>query len=212
MFLKLKEETRETVLKLDHFCSAIKSIGCGSHELLEQVKQIPTECDPLALAIINMLNPFSDASEFVSPIGKYEETIKAMFEQRGSKDVELLIPLIPTMSKDEIIRRLPLFIDASHDSFSNAIGLIMQRPDFKIAPDYNTLSPKEFLIEVHVLGLTDQQVMKTTEECLKSPKFNKKDLASVWQKIMEARNTKQPFFHLVCPSFSPPLLLLISCF
>lgn len=158
LFQDLTEETREALLSLDDFKTTIKSIGCQSQEFFEVVETIPTTCDPLTQIIFDTLNPFSGSPSFLPVIDFYLNTVRTIFEQRGSKDTTLLIPIIPTMSKAEIVERLPSFMECPPQYVATAIDLIIQRPALKVAPDSGSFSPKDLLIELHSDRFPDLQV------------------------------------------------------
>ncbi|KAI8557021.1 hypothetical protein RHMOL_Rhmol05G0301600 [Rhododendron molle] len=99
----------------------VRTIGSSS-ELLETISDPPTGSEHLLMQVLNTL------TDGTVPSSELILTIRKLYDTKV-KDVEILVPVLSYLPKDEVLRIFPHLVNLPLDKFQAALGRILQVTD-----------------------------------------------------------------------------------
>ncbi|XP_055812650.1 uncharacterized protein LOC129882403 [Solanum dulcamara] len=157
----------------------VRTIGSSS-ELLEIISEPPSGCEKLLIQVLQTL------TEGIVPSLQLITTIRKLYETKV-KDVELLIMILPFLSKDEVLLLFPHVVHAPLDKFQGALPRILQGSTHS-GP---VLTPAEALIAIHKIdpereGIPLKKVTDACNACFEQKEiFTQQVLAKVLNQLVE---------------------------
>ncbi|CAA6661820.1 unnamed protein product [Spirodela intermedia] len=141
-----------------HIPILVRTVGC-SPDLLRIISELPDGCEGL---LIQVLNTLADA---MAPPAELLSSIRKLYESK-LKDVEILIPIISSLSKHEVLPIFPKLVNLPLDKFQLALARILQGSPHS-GP---LLTPAEVLIAIHEVdpekdGIPLKKVMDACSAC-----------------------------------------------
>ncbi|EFJ23751.1 hypothetical protein SELMODRAFT_442688 [Selaginella moellendorffii] len=170
----------------------VRTVGQSSPELLSIISAPPQGCENLLLQVLHVL------TEGTTPSPELIKTIKQLHETR-IKDAVFLIPILSSLSKEEVLPIFPRLVDLPPDKFQVALARILQGS----AHTGPALTPAEVLIALH--GIDQQRdavpLKKVTEACSACLQqrnvFNQDVLAKVLNQLVEQTPLPKLFMRTV---------------
>ncbi|XP_059305368.1 uncharacterized protein LOC132056978 [Lycium ferocissimum] len=157
----------------------VRTIGSSS-ELLEIISDPPSGSEKLLMQVLQTL------TEGIVPSSQLITTIRKLYETKV-KDVELLIMILPFLSKDEVLLLFPHVVNAPLDKFQGALPRILQGS----AHSGPVLTPAEALIAIHRIdpereGIPLKKVTDACNACFEQREiFTQQVLAKVLNQLVE---------------------------
>ncbi|KAK4359342.1 hypothetical protein RND71_021571 [Anisodus tanguticus] len=157
----------------------VRTIGSSS-ELLEIISDPPSGSEKLLMQVLQTL------TEGIVPSSQLITTIRKLYETKV-KDVELLIMILPFLSKDEVLLLFPHVVNAPLDKFQGALPRILQG-SAHLGP---VLTPAEALIAIHRIdpereGIPLKKVTDACNACFEQREiFTQQVLAKVLNQLVE---------------------------
>lgn len=157
----------------------VRTIGASS-ELLEIISEPPSGSEKLLIQVLQTL------TEGIVPSLQLITTIRKLYETKV-KDVELLIMILPFLSKDEVLLLFPHVVNAPLDKFQGALPRILQGSTHS-GP---VLTPAEALIAIHRIdperdGIPLKKVTDACNACFELREiFTQQVLAKVLNQLVE---------------------------
>ncbi|CAA7398192.1 unnamed protein product [Spirodela intermedia] len=141
-----------------HIPILVRTVGC-SPDLLRIISELPDGCEGL---LIQVLNTLADA---MAPPAELLSSIRKLYESK-LKDVEILIPIISSLSKHEVLPIFPKLVNLPLDKFQLALARMLQGSPHS-GP---LLTPAEVLIAIHEVdpekdGIPLKKVMDACSAC-----------------------------------------------
>uniref|UniRef100_A0A6B2KZG1 Symplekin C-terminal domain-containing protein n=2 Tax=Arcella intermedia TaxID=1963864 RepID=A0A6B2KZG1_9EUKA len=162
--------------------SFIRSIGMTSPALLTLIKNFPLESKTFILGVLHLL------TEAQSPTTELVSIVKEVYENR-TQDPRFLIPIIPGLTKSELLNHLPKLIDLSSNSVKTVINRILLTK--------SSLSPSELLIALHLMDTKSVPLKKAREAiqlCFEQKTVTRQEvLAKALQQLVDT-NPVPPLF------------------
>ncbi|KAK4731115.1 hypothetical protein R3W88_024103 [Solanum pinnatisectum] len=157
----------------------VRTIGSSS-ELLEIISDPHSGSEKLLIQVLQTL------TEGIVPSLQLITTIRKLYETKV-KDVELLIMILPFLSKDEVLLLFPHVVNAPLDKFQGALLRILQGSTHS-GP---VLTPTEALIAIHRIdpereGIPLKKVTDACNACFEQREiFTQQVLAKVLNQLVE---------------------------
>ncbi|XP_009598060.1 uncharacterized protein [Nicotiana tomentosiformis] len=157
----------------------VRTIGSSS-ELLEIISDPPSGSEKLLMQVLQTL------TEGTVPSLQLITTIRKLYETKV-KDVELLIMILPFLSKDEVLLLFPHVVNVPLDKFQGALSRILQGS----AHSGPVLTPAEALIAIHRIdpereGIPLKKVTDACNACFEQRQtFTHQVLAKVLNQLVE---------------------------
>ncbi|XP_052176977.1 uncharacterized protein LOC127791181 isoform X2 [Diospyros lotus] len=132
----------------------VRTIGSSS-ELLEIISDPPTGSENLLLQVLHTL------TDGIVPSPELVLTIKKLYDTKV-KDIEVLIPVLSYLPKDEVLVIFPHLVNLPLDKFQVALGRVLQG-----SHSGQVLSPAEVLIAIHGIDPDKDKIplKKVTDAC-----------------------------------------------
>lgn len=180
----------------------VRTIGSSS-ELLEIISDPPNGSEKLLMQVLQTL------TEGIVPSLQLISTIRKLYETKV-KDVELLIMILPFLSKDEVLLLFPHVVNAPLDKFQGALPRILQGSTHS-GP---VLTPAEALIAIHRIdpereGIPLKKVTDACNACFELREiFTQQVLAKVLNQLVEQIPLPLLFMRTVIQAIGafPPLV------
>ncbi|VFQ92229.1 unnamed protein product [Cuscuta campestris] len=139
-----------------HIPILIRSVGCSSPELLHIISDPPDGCENLLNQVIQIM------SEGSTPPPDLVAVVKRLYETK-LKDATILIPMLTSFSKTEVLPIFPRLVSLPLDKFQTAMARILQGS----AHTDPALSPAEVLVAIHDINPERDglPLKKITEAC-----------------------------------------------
>ncbi|CAM6090118.1 unnamed protein product [Calypogeia fissa] len=163
-----------------HIPILFRTIGSSSPELLQIIADPPVGSENLLLQVLHSL------TEGNSPSSELIGTVKKLYETK-LQDPVFLIPVLSSLTKDEVLPIFPRLVELSPEKFQTALARILQGS----AHTGPALTPTEVLIALH--GIDPQRdsvplkkVMDACSACLQQRTvFTQQVLAKVLNQLVE---------------------------
>ncbi|KAA8517805.1 hypothetical protein F0562_015279 [Nyssa sinensis] len=157
----------------------VRTIGSSS-ELLEIISDPPTGSENLLMQVLNTL------TDGAIPSPELIFTIRKLYDTKV-KDVEILIPILSFLPKDEVLLVFPHLVNLPPDKFQAALARTLQGSSHS-GP---VLTPTEVLIAIHGIdpdrdGIPLKKVTDACNTCFKQQQiFTQQVLAKVLNQLVE---------------------------
>lgn len=180
IFLTYKSARKEVKQAVDrHIPILVRTMGSSS-DLLEIISDPPVGSENLLLQVLHTL------TDGTVPSQELIFTIKKLYDSK-LKDVEILIPILPFLSKDEVLMNFPQVVNLPPDKFQAALARILQGSPHS-GP---LLAPAEVLIAIHGIdpdrdGIPLKKVTDACNACFEQRQiFTQQVLAKVLNQLVE---------------------------
>ncbi|CAF3451513.1 unnamed protein product [Rotaria sp. Silwood1] len=174
----------------------IREMGMTSPELLKLIKNCPQGAEALITRIIHIL------TQQMPPSHEIVEKIRDLYHTR-ILDVRLLIPVLASLEKSEILNALPKFIKLSPPVVKEVFNRLL---DTSRSSQTNLLLPSELLIALHRISLEEcelKTIINATSICFNERSIYTHDiLAVVLQQLVEITPIPILFMRTVLQTFS----------
>ncbi|KAH8955470.1 hypothetical protein BDL97_08G140600 [Sphagnum fallax] len=162
-----------------HIPILFRTIGSSSPELLQLIADPPVGSENLLLLVLHSL------TEGTEPSAELITTVKKLYETK-LQDAGFLIPVLSSLSKDEVLPVFPRLVDLPPDKFQAALARILQGS----AHTGPALTPAEVLIALHGIdphrdSVSLKKVMDACSACLQQRTvFTQQVLAKVLNQLV----------------------------
>uniref|UniRef100_A0A7I4D0A7 Symplekin n=1 Tax=Physcomitrium patens TaxID=3218 RepID=A0A7I4D0A7_PHYPA len=163
-----------------HIPILFRTIGSSSQELLQLIADPPAGSENLLLQVLHSLTDGTEPSE------ELIATVKKLYDVKF-QDATYLIPVLSSLSKDEVTPIFPRLVDLSNEKFQAALARILQGS----AHTGPALTPAEVLISLHGIdphrdSVPLKKVMDACATCLQQRTvFTQQVLAKVLNQLVE---------------------------
>uniref|UniRef100_A0A7I4CYA0 Symplekin n=1 Tax=Physcomitrium patens TaxID=3218 RepID=A0A7I4CYA0_PHYPA len=161
-----------------HIPILFRTIGSSSQELLQLIADPPAGSENLLLQVLHSLTDGTEPSE------ELIATVKKLYDVKF-QDATYLIPVLSSLSKDEVTPIFPRLVDLSNEKFQAALARILQGS----AHTGPALTPAEVLISLHGIdphrdSVPLKKVMDACATCLQQRTvFTQQVLAKVLNQL-----------------------------
>ncbi|KAL1817660.1 hypothetical protein ACET3Z_020234 [Daucus carota] len=121
-----------------HIPIFVRALGSSYSELLHIISNPPQGSENLLTQVLNVL------SEGTVPSADLVATVRRLYETK-LKDATILIPMLPSFAKNEVLPIFPRLVDLPLDKFQTALANILQGT----AQTGAALTPAEVLVAIH---------------------------------------------------------------
>ncbi|KAK4742635.1 hypothetical protein SAY87_000636 [Trapa incisa] len=121
-----------------HIPILLRALGSSCSELLQVISDPPQGSENLLTLVLQIL------TDEAVPSPDLIATVKHLYETK-LKDVSILIPMLPSLSKNEVLPIFPRLLDLHPEKFQKALAHILQGS----AHSGPALTPAEVLIAIH---------------------------------------------------------------
>lgn len=121
-----------------HIPIFVRALGSSYSELLHIISNPPQGSENLLTQVLNVL------SEGTVPSADLVATVRRLYETK-LKDATILIPMLPSFAKNEVLPIFPRLVDLPLDKFQTALANILQGT----AQSGPALTPAEVLVAIH---------------------------------------------------------------
>ncbi|XP_022745642.1 uncharacterized protein LOC111295979 isoform X2 [Durio zibethinus] len=162
-----------------HIPILVRTMGSSS-DLLEIISDPPSGSKNLLMQVLHTL------TEGTVPSAELIFTIKKLFDSK-LKDVEILVPVLPFLPRDEVLLLFPYLVNLLPDKFQAALTHLLQGSSHS-GP---VLSPAEVLIAIHGIdperdGIPLKKVTDACNACFEQRQiFTQQVLAKVLNQLVE---------------------------
>ncbi|XP_077217666.1 HEAT repeat-containing protein isoform X2 [Tasmannia lanceolata] len=162
-----------------HIPILVRTIGSSS-ELLGIISDPPTGSESLLMQVLHTL------TDGTVPSPELIFTVRMLYDSK-LKDVEILIPILSSLPKDEVLRIFPKLVNLPLDKFQAAIARMLQGSS-QSGP---ALTPAEVLIAIHGIdpekdGIPLKKVTDACSSCFEQRQvFTQQVLAKVLNQLVE---------------------------
>eukprot|EP01018_Ginkgo_biloba_P002290 Gb_24672 [translate_table: standard] len=163
-----------------HIPILVRTIGSSSSELLQIISDPPQGSENLLMQVLHIL------TEGTTPSVDLIATVKQLYETK-LKDAGVLIPMLSSLSKEEVLPIFPRLVDLPLDKFQTALARILQGS----AHTGPALTPAEVLIAIHGIdpekdGIPLKKVTDACSACFEQRTvFTQQVLAKVLNQLVE---------------------------
>ncbi|KAF8024715.1 hypothetical protein BT93_F1786 [Corymbia citriodora subsp. variegata] len=142
-----------------HVPVLIRALGSSYSELLQIISDPPQGSENLLMLVLQIL------TEETVPSPDLITTVKHLYETK-LKDVSILIPMLPSFSKSEVLPVFPRLVNLAPEKFQKALAHILQGS----AHTGPALTPAEVLVAIHDIvpekdGVPLKKVMDACSAC-----------------------------------------------
>ncbi|KAK9290954.1 hypothetical protein L1049_009134 [Liquidambar formosana] len=162
-----------------HIPILVRTIGSSS-ELLEIISDPPTGSENLLMQVLHTL------TDGTIPSPELIFTIRKLYDTK-LKNVEILLPILPSLPKDEVLLIFPHLVNLPPEKFQAALARALQGSSHS-GP---VLSPAEVLIAIHGIdpdrdGIPLKKVTDACNACFEQRQiFTQQVLAKVLNQLVE---------------------------
>ncbi|KAK1437129.1 hypothetical protein QVD17_02914 [Tagetes erecta] len=174
----------------------VRTIGASS-QLLDIIADPPAGSENLLMQVVQTLTDGAIPSpELITTIKKLHDT--------KLKDAEILIPVLPFLPKDELLRTFSCFVNLPLDKFQAALARILQES----SQGGSVLTPSEVLIAIHGIdpdkdGIPLKKVTDACNTCFQQRHiFTQQVLAKVLNQLVEQIPLPMLFMRTVIQTIS----------
>ncbi|XP_042507981.1 symplekin isoform X2 [Macadamia integrifolia] len=121
-----------------HIPILVRTLGASKSELLHIISDPPQGSENLLMLVLQIL------TEETTPSADLIATVKHLYEAK-LKDAAILIPMLSSLSKDEVLPIFPRLVDLPLEKFQAALARILQGS----AHTGPALTPAEVLVAIH---------------------------------------------------------------
>ncbi|XP_022977156.1 uncharacterized protein LOC111477314 isoform X1 [Cucurbita maxima] len=164
----------------EHIPNLITALGSSNAELLRIISDPPPGSEHLLAMVLQVL------TQETTPSSDLIATIKHLYETK-LKDVTILIPMLPSLSKNEVLPVFPRLVDLPLEKFQRALAHILQGS----AHTRPALTPVEVLIAIHNIipekdGLALKKITDACSACFEQRTvFTQQVLAKALSQMVE---------------------------
>ncbi|CAH2074601.1 unnamed protein product [Thlaspi arvense] len=169
----------------------VRTMGSSS-ELLRIIADPPSGSENLLMQVLQTL------TEGPTPSSELIHTIRKLFDTR-IKDAEILIPILPFLPRDDVLRVFPHLVNLPMEKFQVALSRVLQKFDLLTlefgsqgsSQSGQVLSPSEVLIAIHSIdpardGIPLKQVTDACNTCFAQRQtFTQQVLAGVLNQLVQ---------------------------
>ncbi|XP_010921456.1 uncharacterized protein [Elaeis guineensis] len=139
-----------------HVTVLVRTLGSSYPELLHMISDPPEGSENLIMLVLQTM------TEEATPSAELIAAVKHLYETK-LKDVAILIPMLSSLSKDEVLPIFPRLVDLPLEKFQTALARILQGS----AHTGPALTPAEVLIAIHDIDPEKDGVAlkKITDAC-----------------------------------------------
>ncbi|CAI0464167.1 unnamed protein product [Linum tenue] len=142
-----------------HIPILIRALGPSYSKLLQIISDPPEGCENLLMLVVQIL------TQETTPSADLIATVKHLYETK-LKDATILIPILSSLSKSEVLPIFPRLVGLPIEKFQMAIAHILQGS----AHTGPALSPAEVLVAIHGIspdkdGLPLKKIMDACSAC-----------------------------------------------
>ncbi|XP_017699952.2 uncharacterized protein LOC103713953 isoform X3 [Phoenix dactylifera] len=139
-----------------HVAVLVRTLGSSYPELLHMISDPPEGSENLIMLVLQTM------TEEATPSAELIAAVKHLYETK-LKDVAILIPMLSSLSKDEVLPIFPRLVDLPLEKFQTALARILQGS----AHTGPALTPAEVLIAIHDIDPEKDGVAlkKITDAC-----------------------------------------------
>ncbi|XP_038717736.1 uncharacterized protein LOC120010897 isoform X1 [Tripterygium wilfordii] len=142
-----------------HIPVLIRAVGPFYSELLHVISDPPQGSENLLTLVLQIL------TQEMTPSADLIATVKHLYETK-LKDVSILIPMLSSLSKDEVLPIFPRLVDLPIEKFQTALAHILQGS----AHTGPALTPAEVLVAIHDIspekdGLALKKIIDACSTC-----------------------------------------------
>lgn len=130
-----------------HIPTLVRNLGSSCSEMLDIIHHPPEGSEELVIMILQTL------TEESNPSAKLVLAVKHLYETK-LKDASILIPLLSSFPKEEVLPIFPRLVDLPPDKFQDVLARILQGS----AHTGPALTPAEVLIAIHDINPEKDQV------------------------------------------------------
>lgn len=162
-----------------HIPILIRTVGPSS-ELLGVISDLPTGSKNLLMQVLQTL------TDGTTPSRDLVSTLSMLYNSR-LKDVEILIPIFSSLSKEEVLAVFPQLVNLPLEKFQAAISRLLQG----LPQTSSSITPAEVLIAIHAIdpekdGVPLKKVMEACSACFEQQHmFTQQVLAKVLNQLVE---------------------------
>ncbi|XP_068636580.1 uncharacterized protein [Aristolochia californica] len=162
-----------------HIPILVRTIGSSS-ELLAIISDSPDGSESLLMQVLHTL------TEGAVPPPELVLTVRKLYESK-LKDVEILIPILASLSKDEVLPIFPQLVNLPSDKFQAAVAKLLQG----LPHASPSLTPAELLIAIHGIdperdGIPLKKVMDACSACFEQRQvFTQQVFAKALNQLVE---------------------------
>ncbi|XP_065852529.1 uncharacterized protein [Euphorbia lathyris] len=162
-----------------HIPILVRTMGSSS-ELLEIISDPPSGSENLLIQVLQTL------TDGTAPSTELLFTIRKLYDSK-LKDIEILIPVLPFLPRDEVLLMFPSFVNLPPDKFQVALSRMLQGSPHS-GP---VLTPAEVLIAIHGIdpekdGIPLKKITDACNACFEQRKiFTQQVIAKVLNQLVE---------------------------
>lgn len=175
--------------------NAVKSIGQGSEELLKLLEECPQGAESLIARIVHLLTERAPATPDIV------HRLKKLHDSRQT-DVRSLLPILPGLSKEDILKLLPKFVihPVMAKSFGQAVKRILSTKNSESG--VYSLSPTELIVEYHKIEAKTPEEKKLLREHVRTVitahrSMTKEVISSGIEELLREKPLPQLIFHTI---------------
>ncbi|GMS80132.1 hypothetical protein PENTCL1PPCAC_2307 [Pristionchus entomophagus] len=175
--------------------NAVKAMGQNSCELLRLLEECPLGAESLVARIVHLL------TERAPAIPEIVDRLKRLHDTRQT-DVRSLLPILPGLSKEDILLVLPKFVihETMAKSFGQAVKRILSAKNSE-SGQYS-LSPTQLIVEYHKIEAKTPQEKKLLREHVRTVvtahrSMTKEAISSGIEELLRERPVPQLLFHTI---------------
>ncbi|XP_022978075.1 symplekin isoform X1 [Cucurbita maxima] len=163
----------------DHIPILVRTMGSSS-DLLEILTDPPSGSENLVMQVLHIL------TDGITPSSELVFTVSKLYNSK-LKDVEIMIPVLPYLPKDEVMMIFPQIVNLPGDKFQAALLRILQGSS-QSGP---VLNPAEVLIAIHGIdpdrdGIPLKKVTDACNACFEQRQtFTQQIIAKVLNQLVE---------------------------
>ncbi|XP_012087848.1 uncharacterized protein LOC105646588 isoform X2 [Jatropha curcas] len=171
------KEVKEAVRR--HIPILVRTMGSSS-ELLEIISDPPSGSENLLIQVLQTL------TDGAVPSPELLSTIRKLYDTK-LKDIEILIPVLPFLPRDEVLLTFPHLVNLPPDKFQAALARVLQGSPHSSSP----LTPAEVLIAIHGIdpdkdGIPLKKVTDACNACFEQRQiFTQQVIAKVLNQLVE---------------------------
>ncbi|XP_038898452.1 uncharacterized protein LOC120086087 isoform X2 [Benincasa hispida] len=164
----------------EHIPNLITALGSSDSELLRIISDPPPGSEHLLALVLQVL------TQETTPSSDLIATVKHLYETK-LKDVTILIPMLSSLSKNEVLPVFPRLVDLPLEKFQRALAYILQGS----AHTRPALTPVEVLIAIHNIipekdGLPLKKITDACSACFEQRTvFTQQVLAKALSQMVE---------------------------
>ncbi|KAL4029594.1 hypothetical protein IC575_007814 [Cucumis melo] len=164
----------------EHIPNLITALGSSDSELLRIISDPPPGSEHLLALVLQVL------TQETAPSSDLIDTVKHLYETK-LKDVTILIPMLSSLSKNEVLPVFPRLVDLPLEKFQRALAYILQGS----AHTRPALTPVEVLIAIHNIipekdGLPLKKITDACSACFEQRTvFTQQVLAKALSQMVE---------------------------